>query len=153
MEKTKLQMLLEGSKGTYKGNEIVFIKELPFVPDYETIIVIYKNDFGNYYSNIVTPHKLEELTEITFNQKRTIGDGLIEGDIIVSKARDERYVLGVSGKVIFLSYNRAFNSVSHHATLTDLIKNGYKLKQEIETETLTMEQVCKELGREVKIKK
>ena len=90
--------------------------------------------------------------DIPTNKQRTIEDGLIEGDIIVTNNR-ESLVLGVCGKVIFISESGNFEEVRGTAyTLYELINYGYKLKQETIPE-MTMEEVCAALGREIKIKK
>lgn len=90
--------------------------------------------------------------DIPTNKQRTIEDGLIEGDIIVTNNR-ESLVLGVCGKVIFISESDNFEEVRASAyTLYELINQDYKLKQETIPE-MTMEEVCAALGRKIKIKK
>ena len=65
----------------------------------------------------------------------------------------ESLVLGVCGKVIFISDSDNFEEVRGSAyTLYELINRDYKLKQETIPE-MTMEEVCAALGREIKIKK
>jgi len=83
--------------------------------------------------------------------------GYKQGDVIVCNGF-ERKILGVCGEVYFLSKPNNFKLVSFSPnspkTLHEMNEGGYKLKtEETETEELTMEQVCEELGREVKIKK
>lgn len=85
---------------------------------------------------------------------RTIEDGLVEGNIIVRNS-DERLILGVCGKAIFPSRINDFTTAcSDFYMLCELIEAGWKLKVSSQTESIpemTMEEVCKALGKEVKI--
>ncbi len=77
------------------------------------------------------------------------------GDIIVNKYNDEnkRMVLDVREKIIGLSGQDNFEVFNFFYTFEELEKYGYELKDEPEEEVeeLTVEQVCKELGRDIKI--
>ena len=94
--------------------------------------------------------------DLPTTKPRTIEYGLVEGDIITN-GNSERLVLGVCGKLIFVSNRDDFNAAYSYYTLHEVIKEGWKLKQETtQTETIpemTMEEVCAALGKEVKIKK
>ena len=87
---------------------------------------------------------------------KTIRDVEI-GDIVVDKYNNEnkRMVLDVREKIVGLSECDDFENFDCFYTFEELEKYGYKLKDEPEEEIeeLTMEELCKELGREVKIKK
>jgi len=77
------------------------------------------------------------------------------GDIIVNKYNNEnkRMVLDVREKIIGLSGYDNFEVFNYFYTFEELEKYGYELKDEPEEkiEELTVEQVCKELGRDIKI--
>lgn len=76
------------------------------------------------------------------------------GDVYVDKDGDRRTVLGVCGRVIHLSLFGDENTYGIGFTKEELIEHGYTIEQDKEeVEELTMEEVCKELGRTVKIKK
>lgn len=79
---------------------------------------------------------------------------LQEGDVVIDSQGAEQTVLGVCGKVIMLScvgYPMEFDS---GYTGIDLTKIGYTIKDAKPIiEELTVEEICKELGREVKIRK
>ena len=85
---------------------------------------------------------------------RTIDD-IQEGDVVVDEGGDERKVLGVCGKVYLMSGICDFSKYSNGFTIEELKTRGYKPKDEPEPEIeeMTLAEVCKELGREVKIKK
>jgi hypothetical protein len=84
-------------------------------------------------------------------------DTLEVGDEIVDKGGSIRTVLGICGRVIFVSYpNDKDSCLSGGYTKKGLIARGFTIvspKVEEEVEELTMEELCKELGRTVKIKK
>lgn len=77
------------------------------------------------------------------------------GDIIVNKYNNENegMVLDVREKIVGLSWDNNFEVFDYFFTFEELEKDGYKLKDEPEEEIeeLTVEQVCKELGRDIKI--
>ena len=83
--------------------------------------------------------------------KKTIRDVEI-GDILIRDG-EEQMVLDVREKIIGLSEYYDFNSFCNFYTFEELERYGYKLKDEPEEkiEELTIEQVCKELGRDIKI--
>ena len=75
------------------------------------------------------------------------------GDIY-SNESGKRTVLGVAGRVIFLSGNNNKDAYNLAYTKKELIEYGYKVEEvEKEVEEITMEELIKELGREVIIKK
>jgi hypothetical protein len=81
-------------------------------------------------------------------------DNVEVGDMLVNKSREEHKVLGVCGEIVFLSRRQDFNDTLGCRTRHYLKVNGWKTKQEeTPTEELTMEELCKELGRTIKIKK
>jgi len=85
---------------------------------------------------------------------KTIRDVEI-GDIIIDSEGDERMLLDVRERIVGLAFSHDFENFSGFSTFEELEEDGYKLKDEPEEEVeeLTMEELCKELGREVKIKK
>lgn len=102
------------------------------------------NDFTN--SSSVTNLRLAEKT----------WDTLEVGDEIEDKYGDTQTVLGVCGRVMFISYHDNKDEYSSGYTKEQLIKYGYTIvspKVEEEVDEITMEELCKELGRTVKIKK
>ena len=76
------------------------------------------------------------------------------GDIVVDKYYNEnkRMVLDVREKIVGLSRDDNFEVFNSFFTFEEL-EESYKLKDEPEEkiEELTVEQVCKELGRDIKI--
>ena len=82
---------------------------------------------------------------------KTIRDVEI-GDILIRDG-EEQMVLDVREKIIGLSEYYDFNSFCNFYAFEELERYGYKLKDEPEEkiEELTVEQVCKELGRDIKI--
>jgi len=69
---------------------------------------------------------------------------------------NSRFVLGVCGRVIFLSSFLNKNHAGNTYTKEELIKDGFTIVQdkvEEEIPEYTMEEVCKMVGKEIKIKK
>ena len=91
-----------------------------------------------------------DVTDIQIKH-RTIDD-LEEGDIIEREDDDKRKVLGICGKVYFVSYYDNFYEASDTThTIEELKKEGYKLVQPEEEETiLTMSEVAELAGVDVK---
>ena len=88
------------------------------------------------------------------SKPRTIKDGLIEGDIIYDGS-DSRKVLGIAGQVYFMSDSNNFKELNTCGfTLHELIESGYELQNENseeDTEEMTLAEVCKTLGKNIKI--
>ena len=112
------------------------------------------NKLGYKYSWIVNDCNV---TDIQIKH-RTIDD-LEEGDIIENNEVNKRKVLGVCGKVVFISIYSNYNKVSGGMyTIEEYKESGYKLVQPEEEETiLTREEIAKKFGIEnvkhLKIKK
>ena len=92
------------------------------------------------------------------NKNRTIEDGLEVNDIIVDNDGDERKVLAVlneENQVYLLSQYDEFTKASSTVTLTELIDKYYKLKSQVDSDAveMTVEEVSKQLGKNVKIVK
>lgn len=86
-------------------------------------------------------------------EARTLRDA-VPGDIIVNKNDDERKVFFANEYIVFYSWFNKFTQDGGCSTWEQLEEYGYKLKgQEEEVDELTMDELCKELGRTVKIKK
>jgi len=81
-------------------------------------------------------------------------ENLEVGDILINKNEQAHRVLGICGELVFYSFSNDFNDPLAYRTRHYLKVRGWKIKQEeTPTEELTMEEVCKELGRTIKIKK
>lgn len=84
-------------------------------------------------------------------------DNIEVGDVLKNTSGRKRWVLGVCGRAIFVSIlNDPNRSDVGYYIKEELIKIGYTIdqpEQKDEVEELTMEQVCQELGRTIKIKK
>ena len=92
------------------------------------------------------------------NKNRTIEDGLEVNDIIVDNDGDECKILAVlneENQVYALSVYNNFSEFKDIQTLTELIYNGYKLKSQVDSDTveMTVEEISKQLGKTVKIVK
>ena len=102
---------------------------------------------GSEYKNyiFITMKDLKPLVKSFDNPE--VGD-------VYSNENCKRTVLGVAGKVIFMSDENQ-DRYSTAYTKEELIKLGYKVEEKVkkEVEEITMEELIKELGREVKIKK
>ena len=90
------------------------------------------------------------------NKNRTIEDGLEVNDIIVEANGIERKILAVlneKNQVYSLSQCDEFTKASSIFTLTELIDNDYKLKSKEDSNTveMTVEEISKQLGKNVKI--
>jgi len=82
-------------------------------------------------------------------------DTLAWKDILVNKDGDRRMVLGILNDLVFTSMYGNFQIFWGGFTKKELKDSGYTIENLTEdvVEELTMEQLCKELGRTVKIKK
>lgn len=81
------------------------------------------------------------------------------GDVLIDRDGYERDVLGVCGRVIFVSYTQDKDCFYEGFTKESLIKDGWTIKQDTPTEEvveMTVEEATKKLvellGKEVKIK-
>lgn len=82
---------------------------------------------------------------------RTIDSGpLEEGDILLDEHNEKRQVLGVCGKVAFVSFQNDFENVSCVCTKKHMIDIGWKLCRPISTEPevkeVTLAEVAMALG-------
>ena len=77
-----------------------------------------------------------------------------EGDIITD-GEEERKILGVCGEVYFVSFDVEFDRASDILFYTEheLIKDGYEVvtKDSKEVKEMTVAEISKELGREIKV--
>ena len=82
-------------------------------------------------------------------------DTLALKDILVNKYGDRRMVLDVRNDLVDVSNLNYFEAYRRTYTKKELQNLGYTIENLTEevAEELTMEQLCKELGRTVKIKK
>ena len=79
---------------------------------------------------------------------------LQEGDVVIDDDGKEREVLGVCGKVYHLSGRQNKKHYGLNSTIQEMKDYGFTIKDAKPIiEELTVEEICKELGREVKIRK
>ena len=91
------------------------------------------------------------------NKNRTIEDGLEVNDIIIDNHNYEKKVLAVlneENRVYLLSALDDFNEAGDAYTLSEII-NCYNLKLKVDSDTveMTVEEISKQLGKNVKIVK
>ena len=94
----------------------------------------------------------------TINKNRTIEDGLEVNDIIVDNDGDECKILAVlneENQVYALSEYNNFLEFKDIQTLKELIYNRYTLKSQVDSNIveMTVEEISKQLGKNVKIVK
>lgn len=92
------------------------------------------------------------------NKNRTIEDGLEVNDIIIDNDENECKILAVlneENQVYILSQYDEFTKAGSAFTLSELIDNGYKLKSKEDSNIveMTVEEISKQLGKNVKIVK
>lgn len=99
-------------------------------------------------------------TKLVFpvNKNRTIEDGLEVNDIIVDSHNYEKKVLAVlneENRVYLLSTLNKFDVAGDVYTLSEIINDCYKLKSQVDSDTveMTVEEISKQLGKNVKIVK
>lgn len=158
---TNLERLLRGDKSTYEGDLI--LKVLDFreqYPDCEENICIVdaeKDKPDSYWTSEKDINDgSEDIRFLEPEKPRTIEDGLVFGDIVVSVACGRFKVLGVCGEVVFLSYPNNFDKVGNFKTLSEIIELDFKLLQEPteeETVEMTVEEISKKLGKIIKVVK
>ena len=69
--------------------------------------------------------------DISPENPRTIEDGLVQGDVIVSHNGEKSKILGVCGDAFIRSWTGNFDKASNVYTLKDLIRKGWKLESEL----------------------
>lgn len=83
-----------------------------------------------------------------------LADEWTEGDILIEEDGCRRKILGIAGLVYILSRADEFDHALSYYTKAELVNLGYKKEGEPEAvEELTMEEVCAQLGKTIKIKK
>ena len=92
----------------------------------------------------------EGVTELKLKERTIKSHPLEVGDVLFDLDDQKFKVLGVCGKVVFLSYRTDFESVCYFRTQKDLIANGWKLYQDTTTDPevkeVTLDDVAKALG-------
>ena len=125
----------------------------PFICQNEKDGVSAENKLGYKYSWRLNKDFTNDYVTNLKPFNKTIRDVEI-GDIIVDKYYNEnkRMVLDVREKIVGLSRDDNFEVFNSFFTFEEL-EESYKLKDEPEEEIeeLTVEQICKELGRDIKI--
>ena len=122
----------------------------PYICQNEKDGITADNLLGYKYSWQLNKDFTDSLTTNLKPFNKTIRDVEI-GDILVMDG-DEQMVLDVREKIVGLSECDDFEIFGYFCTFEEL-EEDYKLKDEPEEniEELTVEQVCKELGRDIKI--
>ena len=92
------------------------------------------------------------------NKNRTIEDGLEVNDIIIDTIDNEKKVLAVlneENRVYLLSVLNEFDEAAGAYTLSEIINGRFELKQQVDSDTveMTVEEISKQLGKNVKIVK
>ena len=130
----------------------------PFIfiaKEYESYFLKGDNNFQTLLSNYG-----EDIpnTEPVFpvNKNRTIEDGLEVNDIIIDTSDNEKKVLAVlneENRVYLLSMLGYFDEAAGAYTLSELINSGYELKSQVDSDAveMTVEEISKQLGKNVKI--
>ena len=114
---------------------------------------IFQTRLSNYVKDIPNAEPV-----FPVNKNRTIEDGLEVNDIIVDNDGDERKVLAVlneENQVYVLSPFNQFAEAGSIHTLSELINSCYKLKSQVDSDAveMTVEEISKQLGKNVKIVK
>lgn len=143
-------VVVEGD-AEFKKGEILTLKN-----DDNTVIVSFWNEDKSVW-HYMCWHQLAYAEEVKS------WDNLEVGDILIDQNGEERAVLGISGEDVFFSYEDDHSKVLGYGTKTILQSWGWTIRGvEAESwtvksvkwnEEMTLKEVCKELGREIKIKK
>jgi len=151
---TKLERLLRGEEATYNGSKITGIYDInstiPKSTEKDNIIITFIDDWS-WMPNNLTNQAWDNVkfTEPS-SKSKTIKDGLKEGDVIV-KRNNSRKVLGVCGKVIFISSSNDYNKTAGGGyTLKELITSNYNLLVPKSTEKpvyLTLQEISDGKGK------
>lgn len=81
-------------------------------------------------------------------------DNLEVGDVLVDKYENEAMILGICGKVYFISSDYNFEIPNVYPRTIKQLQEVYTIKQETpepEIEEMTLSQVCEKLGKTIKI--
>lgn len=62
------------------------------------------------------------------NFKEKTWDNLSEGDILIDKDGNERAIIQILGRLLFISVIRSFNDYEFTRTAEQLVRLGYKIK-------------------------
>jgi hypothetical protein len=96
------------------------------------VLCVVKND-NSPYKTISPEGRLsgwQHASDIAPEKPRTIEDGLVQGDVIVTSSRKAK-ILGVCGDAIIRSWLGDFDTASSVHTLKELILDGWKLESEL----------------------
>lgn len=116
---------------------------------------VYKDgEVGIVNDSDCTNYFIEEQVEKHFKPAKKTFYTLEVGDVVVDEYEDERPVLEVLDNVFLVSFSDDKGAGGFFYTPQSAIDKGWTIKvAEEEVEELTMQEVCKELGRTIKIKK
>jgi hypothetical protein len=101
--------------------------------EYERIVLCCVPRLGRKYLAITDdgiPAGWHFAKDIAPEKPRTIEDGLVQGDVIVTSSRKAK-ILGVCGDVFIRSWLGDFDTASSVHTLKELILDGWKLESEL----------------------
>jgi hypothetical protein len=153
---TKLEKLLAGCPATYEGDKVIFVKQFSHPEDKSNILMVYVDEYGidsRWFDvkEVEDIEILEEDNQSSNSTPRTIEQGLVQGDIVIDADNDKYEVLGICGRVIFLSDDNNFNVASNQFTLEELINFDYKLYQPEEEDIveLTFQEISEGKGKGV----
>lgn len=111
-----------------------------------------KEQFGYrsaWFFNVDSPES-DGVTELKLKERTIKSHPLEEGDVLFDLNDTKAKVLGVCGKVVFLSYRTDFESVCYFRTQKELVTSGWKLYRPTTTEQeikeVTLDEVAKALG-------
>lgn len=74
------------------------------------------------------------------------------GDVLIDYSKYERVILGICGKVLFISDEEDFEKVLDYFTIEETKKAGWTIKELTkEPKKMTVKEVCKMAGEEIEI--
>lgn len=103
----------------------------------------------SWFFNPEAPDR-EQVTDLKLVDRTIKSHPLLEGDILLGYVDREVSVLGVCGRVVFVSYTGDHTRALTYFTQEELIQAGWKLKQptphDTEVREFTLEEVAESLG-------
>jgi len=131
----------EDKCGVYSDYDNARYIKITYIDDDLYYDILDENKEKIDYSNCFKPTDLEEISKYKV------------GDILVSKTDNACKILEVGETSFLLSDWNDFDSANKWYIFQEIEDCGYKLKdqEEVKPEEMTVEQVCNELGREIKI--
>ena len=105
--------------------------------------------------NIGRAHRFKNAKPLTTDELINSEFVLKEGDILIDSRGLRRKILGICGKVYFISVADDLEKINGSWTLEQIISKGWELETQTESNTvkMTVAEVSKALGKEIKIVK